>query len=147
MLAAVDEGDEEGDVRKTLALRTTYPKVLAKIASQPFEVLDLHKPGRAHRAASDWSLQEYIRSDVARNPHTPPEILNQFADLGDEKDSKGWIRMGLVENPNVPNDVLEKLAKLRWTGRAFAEKAQKILDKRKKEDEEVVKYGGTPRSR
>ena len=110
ILADVHEGDEDGDARYTLATRTKYPKVLAKLASLPFDskisFTDFSEQD------IDWSLQEYLRSAVSQNENTPPEILNKFADLSDKEDSKGWIRMAVAKNSKTPYEALQKLAKL-----------------------------------
>ena len=110
ILADVHEGDEDGDARYTLATRTKYPKVLAKLASLPFDskisFTDFSEQD------IDWSLQDYLRSAVSQNENTPPEILNKFADLSDKEDSKGWIRMAVAKNSKTPYEALQKLAKL-----------------------------------
>ena len=110
MLADIDEGDKDGDARGTLAAKTKYPKVLAKLASLPFDSKISFTDFREQDI--DWSLQEYLRAAVAKNENTPPEILDKFADLSDKEDSKGWIRMAVAKNLETPYKALEKLAKL-----------------------------------
>ena len=109
-LADVDEGDEDGTVRHTLGARTKYPKVLARLASMPFANEDGERD-------SHWSLQEYIRSAVAKNENTPPETLDKLGSLRSEKDANGWIRMAVAKNLKTPHKTLQKLAKLAGDGR------------------------------
>ena len=112
-LADVSEGDDDGTARYVLATQTKYPKVLARLAS-------LSLPQRAAQSLGidpamynpDWNLQEYIRSGVAKNENTPPEILDKFASFSDKEDSKGWIRMAVAKNSKTPYKTLQKLAKL-----------------------------------
>tara|TARA_R100001594_G_scaffold136615_1_gene179078 strand:+ start:3970 stop:5484 length:1515 start_codon:yes stop_codon:yes gene_type:complete len=104
-LADVDEGDEDGTVRHTLGARTKYPKVLARLASMPFASEDGERD-------SHWSLQEYIRSAVAKNENTPPETLDKLGSLSSEEDANGWIRMAIARNLETPYKTLEKLSKL-----------------------------------
>ena len=110
MLTDVNEGDEDGDARGTLAAKTKYPKVLAKLASLPFDSEDGDRD-------SHWSLQEYIRAAVAKNENTPPEILDKLGSLSSEEDANGWIRMAVAKNSKTPYKTLQKIAKLAGDGR------------------------------
>jgi len=77
------------------------------------------------------SSDHYVLGDVASNPKTPVEILQQFYNMTDRDYLIDW---GLAWNPNTPEDILCELAKSpdEYTSRPAArnlDNARKDLEK------------------
>ena len=48
---------------------------------------------------------EYVRTNVAKNPNTSPEILEKLS-----QDDDNWVRESVALNPNTPPEILEELS-------------------------------------
>ena len=79
-------GDEDVEVRENVAKNTDMPDVLVEPAED-----------------ENWNLRP--RMDMARSPHTLPQILARLA-----RDESREVRMAVVENPATPPEVLVGLA-------------------------------------
>ncbi|MFJ2582258.1 hypothetical protein [Kitasatospora aureofaciens] len=112
--STVDEGEERRSYTEIDAARRTEPldQVLATMLRSPIHYLrgaaaaNRHTPPQAlaeYVRTADPEMEEYHLDDAAKNPATPPEILEAWAAANER-------HYEMLKNPYLPESVLQIIA-------------------------------------
>jgi len=97
------------DIRRALAQNSNMPAGVFAILLRQRQKYKPNTVKVSKSLAKDSDKQ--VRHEVARNPHTPAEVLKTLA-----RDSDRQVRHEVAKNPNTPQEVLESLATDRDSG-------------------------------